>query len=341
MRTGLWHALDARALQPVALGEWRELAGADYSALRTLLESTHEVAQRCPCGNKTDCGCQHKIEAHADGRYLSVCQCRVGNCRTAKLSLDEATLYELDVKRLVRALCGVLKLGPAVNGMGRNGGERLRLVGTYGGRGSPVFVALCPSETELVEIFKQVVSWGGEPFIVLSPTARVRSKAVELFLEAQRSVFIPLAPCVAVDRAGKFRMTNPIDRVLTDFETGLGNGSGLEGTAKGANGSHGRLRYKNDFADVWVGEMYFDLRKRNPARFCVRYLVEQKAFSKSSARHLEKEIDPYVRKHCDYPRAAEIKIHHYFQDHSGRLPQLRKALIRPAGRNGRFYLMIE
>jgi hypothetical protein len=92
---------------------------------------------------------------------------------------------------------------------------------------------------------------------------------------------------------------------------------------------------------VWLGDEHYDLRDRKKARLCIEYLVEKKAFDVASARHLVDEIDPYVRDKGDYLPSAEIKIDHYFNDQTGRLPRLRKDLIRSAGRNGKFYLKTE
>jgi hypothetical protein len=100
----------------------------------------------------------------------------------------------------------------------------------------------------------------------------------------------------------------------------------------------GRFQYRDGFEDVWLGDEHYNLRGRNKARLCIQYLIELQAFTAASARHFAKEIDPYVRNKGDYLPAAEIKIDHYFTDLNGRLPRLRKDLVRAAGRNGRFYL---
>jgi len=74
---------------------------------------------------------------------------------------------------------------------------------------------------------------------------------------------------------------------------------------------------------------------------CIQYLVEKKAFTTQTARHLLDEIDPYVRKKGDYPPAAEIRINDYFKGGDGTAVKLRQELVRSAGRNGRFYLRIK
>ena len=103
-------------------------------------------------------------------------------------------------------------------------------------------------------------------------------------------------------------------------------------------GRIGRFKYRDGFQGVRLAYGHYNLRGRNKARLCIQYLIEQQAFAAASARHFVDEIDPYVRKKGDYLPAAEIKIDHYFADLNGRLPRLRKDLVRAAGRNGRFYL---
>ena len=105
-------------------------------------------------------------------------------------------------------------------------------------------------------------------------------------------------------------------------------------------GSRGRLQYRPGFDEVWLDGNRYDLRKRTKARLCLQFLVEQEAFDAASARHLVDEIDPYVRTHGNFPRAAEIQIKHYFNDRTGMLSKLRRELVRSAGRDGRYFLKV-
>ena len=103
----------------------------------------------------------------------------------------------------------------------------------------------------------------------------------------------------------------------------------------------GRLRYLPGFSDLWLGTEPYDLRGRTKARLCIQYLFEQEAFDAASARHLVDEIDPYVRKAGDFPRAADIQILFYFNDRRGKLSKLYQDLIRSAGRDGRYFLKVD
>lgn len=107
----------------------------------------------------------------------------------------------------------------------------------------------------------------------------------------------------------------------------------------------GRFQYGAEFHDVWLSGEHYDLRGRAKARFCLQYLVAKQAFDPDSARHLENEIDPFVRKKCQIPQLPEsaqsnLRIQHFFNDPSQKLSRLRRELVKAAGRNGRFYLQV-
>lgn len=103
----------------------------------------------------------------------------------------------------------------------------------------------------------------------------------------------------------------------------------------------GRLRYSQTFEDVWVDGSHFDLRGRRQAQLCLKYLVGRQAFSPDSACHLGDEIDKYVRETGGFRHRDDVRIDHYFNASKGSLPRLRKTLIAPAGRNGRFFLKVK
>ena len=110
-------------------------------------------------------------------------------------------------------------------------------------------------------------------------------------------------------------------------------------------GEMGRLRWDNDFNDVYVGGVHYELTTREAARHCIRYLVMTKAFNKATARHLENEINPHVREQVKRdvlkPGAdGNLRIQHYFSGSGKDYHGLRKELVKSAGRNGCFYLQV-
>lgn len=103
-----------------------------------------------------------------------------------------------------------------------------------------------------------------------------------------------------------------------------------------------RFAYMDGFKIVSVDGEHFDLQTRPKARYCLEYLVKHKAFTEQTARHLDNEIDPYVRKmsgRAGLTTTSQVYIHHYFSSKNGEFRKLQR-LVKPEGRTGRFYLKV-
>lgn len=102
----------------------------------------------------------------------------------------------------------------------------------------------------------------------------------------------------------------------------------------------GRFKYHRDCSlIVYDGEPH-DLRRRPKAKACLKFLTEKKAFSVKTARHLVKEINPYVVAACGFGTNHDIKIQHYFGGGDGKLAGAAKKFIQSA-RVGKYYLKME
>jgi hypothetical protein len=106
-------------------------------------------------------------------------------------------------------------------------------------------------------------------------------------------------------------------------------------------GSVGRLSWDNDFREIRLGGVLHNLVNRKRARFCIKYLAAWKAHDEFSARHLEKQIEPYVRAQAGMDPLPEsskynLRIQQYFLGNKN-LQKLCSELIVLAG-NGRYYL---
>ena len=345
MATGLWNTLEllADTHPPAAvMAEWRQLAGADFAALNRFLCPTQRLAQNYPCLAERDCGCRHEVETT---ELFSLCQCEFGGCEAVKLTPAEIIIHELDMPQFGDAVGGALGFEPADGAGVTTAAPKVWPAGMHTETRSPVFLALCPGETELLKNLQVFASARNEPFILLAPTAGPRSEAVNALLQRQRCAFIPLASCLAPNGAG-FRVTNSIRPILDRFAAGLAMARkpAKEPTpsARPAFGSHGRLQWSNDFKEIRLGGVLYNLLTRKKARYCIQYLVQKEAFDESSARLLEKEIDPFVRKNSKMPPLPDssrdnLRIQHYFNGTGKNLHQLCAELIKSAG-NGRFYL---
>jgi hypothetical protein len=104
--------------------------------------------------------------------------------------------------------------------------------GTHAATQTPVYLALCPSEAQLLENLEGLAATQREPFILLAPTGNHRSEAVESFLQRQRCAFIPLARCLVPAARGGLSVTSPIQPILDRFALGLAEGKGLARTVE-------------------------------------------------------------------------------------------------------------
>jgi hypothetical protein len=340
-----WSSLEEVPTLSAVAAEWRGHMGNAFEAFCAgkLLEKAGRTASSFPCPHKF--GCTHEVKPRGNG-FVGKCKDDDGTgCEDIPLTAEDVEVWELNRSRLGRAIAWALESEP----------RELRLlvprtiqVASFGDGAVSVLLTLPQSRDEFQEVITGLVAESGQPFVLVGPTNRFVDRRCRELLEKRNAEFLDLASCFEIQADGGLRARRPVRELLARFvEAGVGRG--VEAVAVGARAAsdkvvtHGRLRYLPGFDDVWLGEKHYDLRDRTKARLCIQYLVEKKAFGAKSARHLTKEIDPYVRKHGAYLPSVEIKIDHYFNDPHDpkkRLPGLRKELIAAAGRNGRYFLKV-
>jgi hypothetical protein len=220
-----------------------------------------------------------------------------------------------------------------------------------------IYLTIPQSRDEFRKTVIALAADSHEPFILFAPTSRFMDSRSQELLDSCNAVFIDLASNVDITADGNLVARKPAHELFARF---LPDNSGrlnvpdhaagntpkvpLETMVQPTPGAKeniqiiGRFKYRDGFEDVWLGDEHYDLRGRKKICLCLEYLVENKAFASASARHFVNEIDVYVREKGSYPKSADIKIDHYFNDQDGRLRKLRMDLILASGRNGRFFL---
>lgn len=231
---GLWKTLEALAEShpPAAvLASWRHHTGPEFGTMGTFLRASARLAQVYPCLSESGCGDPHEVVSLDDGRWLARSQEELRECPAIWLTEAELAVYELDTDRFGGALCRVLGFEPASAIGASEAAPKLWPVGTHTATRSPVFLALCPNEGQLMLNLQGLLGVCREPFILLAPTARHRSELIGSMLQRERCAFIPLSPCLAPDGDG-FRLAAPVAPVLDRFAAGLATGDGLVKTVE-------------------------------------------------------------------------------------------------------------
>ena len=239
---GIWNTLEtfAESSPPAAvMTAWREYAGAEFETMETFLRATSRLAQMYPCLSAAGCGDAHEVVSLDDGRWVARSQEDLPYCSGIMLTEPDLVAYELDMERVCGALCRVLgfEATPAASQVAA--APKVWPVGIHAETRSPVFLFLCPCQVQMLANLQGLAGNCGEPFIVLAPTADVRSELVGSFLQRERCAFIPLDPCLAPDGAG-FRLTSPVQPILDRFAAGLPSRGSLESGKRRAEIESGR-----------------------------------------------------------------------------------------------------
>ena len=222
MSRGLWRTLEffADSNPPAAvLAEWRQQAGNDFGFVQRYLGATTRLALDYPCVNEPGCRNRHELSELDDGRWLACVPAGRGPCRAVPLARDDLWIQELDAARFGGDAARALGFTPApasASGTSNRQSPKAFRVGTFTETQSPVFLLLCPSQGQLLATLQGVAGSCGEPFIVLAPTAQVRSELAGSFLQRERCAFIALDSCLAPNGAG-FQLTNPVRPILDRF----------------------------------------------------------------------------------------------------------------------------
>jgi hypothetical protein len=222
MSRGLWATLEgfAESHPPAAvMAAWRHHTGAEFGTMQPFLRPTSRLAQLYPCLSEAGCGDAHEVVALDDDRWVARSQEDLRYCPGIRLTEPELVVHELDVEGFDGELCRMLGLEPATDSSASEAAPKLWLVGTHPETRSPVYLALCPNEGQLLRNLQGLMTVCGEPFILLAPTARIRSEVVAGMLHRARCAFIPLAASLTPEGA-EFRLTNSIQLILDRFAAG-------------------------------------------------------------------------------------------------------------------------
>lgn len=243
MAPGLWNCLEGMETPAAVLAEWRKLTGPEFGAVRGWLRVTQRQAAEYPCLAERDCGCRHEVVEFDDLRWLARCQCERGGCPAPRLEPTDLIIHELDVPRFGTSVARLLGFAEPEGNGALQLAPRAWPVGQHGATRSPVFLLLCNSEAQLLANLEGLAGSCGEPFIVLAPTARVRTEVAGAWLQRARCAFVPLATCLVVDAQGALCRASSIEPLLDRFAKGLNTNQGI---APVLEGIHREIRAVRD-----------------------------------------------------------------------------------------------
>jgi hypothetical protein len=326
-----WRCLEELPTLSAAAAEWKQHIGVEaFNALCAgmFLQRANRVARSVACPHKE--GCAHRL-IRRGGSFVGKCKDEDGpGCDDILLTADDAAVFELNISRLGAAVAAALKCNASDGAIGI---ERTRRIAVAGAGPAGVFLTIQTSEKEFYDVVSTLAARFSNGFILISPTARFGA-AVEL-LDRARAGVLPLETNFTVLADGKLQLDDDGKKLFGQLVCRLDAPAAADQRI-----TIGRFGYLPDFNDVWVDGKPYDLRGHGKARLCLKFLVDEKAFSVGKAKHFLNEIDPHVRQQGGSPKLATIQMKDYFKGGSGALQKLRQGLVLAAGKDGKYYLKV-
>ncbi len=160
----LWQGLETLTGAVAVPAVWRWHVDGDFERMRgALLMPTGSMATWYP--SSSVCRCKMRVVHHAADRIVGVSEC--GDCDDVKLSVADVSLLALNWTKLGRALALAFGFQFREAAMPIDG---VRQIGSFGGSGMPILLAVAQSQMEFTRMAQQLVGHFGKHFIVLTPT---------------------------------------------------------------------------------------------------------------------------------------------------------------------------
>lgn len=210
----LWLALQQLPSSEAVLAEWKILLGTDFTNAQALLHPTIEESLLYPCTNNPSCDCKHEIIHHPD-RMVAACRCEPAECDNIELKPEDIKIYVLDLKKFTKALQDVFGFDASGKGtMAFPAAPCAWPVGIYKDKNAPVYFLTQLSEDEFIRELEGLASAEHSPFILLTPSNRFKTPTIQMILQRQNAVMIPLASALSFKSPGKFTVSESIQPIL-------------------------------------------------------------------------------------------------------------------------------
>ena len=218
MKTGLWKCLETFTIPAAVLAEWRQGLGTDFEHARGFLDSAQRLVRSYPCTNLPSCGGRHEVrEIEGTTEFTAVLEDELISCPPIRLQPCDLLVHELNTPKLCGAIRTACKFDVTAGG-GMDRASRTHRVGNWGAAQSPVFLMFVRDEAGFLKELEGSFAIMPDPFILLTPTGSHYRATVEAAVRRHGCAHIPLSRHLALEGAGRLKVTKPVDGILADFE---------------------------------------------------------------------------------------------------------------------------
>lgn len=241
----LWRALENIQGWAGVRSVWREHMGDELQFLEPLLTPIEELAMSVPWPGTIE---GRRVVIHDEDDIVAVDR---ENSEAAPIAREDIVLWKLDADTLFRGAASALGLVGTPSSVGM--GNRLWWLGEYvpvEGERFPVYLATSRDAADLLKSAGHVSALSRRPFVLVTPTRRTASDAVNGVVEGRGSVWITLEETLTWKGEGVFATNRPIAelvRSLVDRHVNITtrSASGRFPTPAGATWEHVSIRFRD------------------------------------------------------------------------------------------------
>ena len=182
-----WGGLEEIAGPAGVRATWSQWTGAEFEIVRAaFLRRASYRALAIPC--RAGCGCEHDVVEHDDGTLVGVCTCDPWNCENIELKPEDVVVWELDWRKLGRAVARALGCEAKDGELGLPGTAQVAALGTV----LPVVLTIQQDGDDFRGVIGQLIAQLRENFVVLAPTGRFMDAHCHGLLKSAKAGFFDL-----------------------------------------------------------------------------------------------------------------------------------------------------
>ena len=212
-----WKTIEEAPVWASALG-WRQRLDPHFEAVAALaLRRTEREARSVPCPDWC-CGGHRVVPVRYGGSgFVGVCDDDDPCCEDLRLTTEQVTVWELDERRLGRAVMRALGCEWRDEEMAP---PRTRQIGAFSGAGMPVVLTLPREAAEFRQAVMEMTLRLREHFILLAPTSRFMDATCHGILKTAKAGFFDLGSLMTLEADGSLRALRTAGELFTPYLPG-------------------------------------------------------------------------------------------------------------------------
>ena len=209
---GFWEWMDGAPVSE-ARCEWNRRLGTNFDRVATVvLRRTEGDATWTPCP-KQCCGGHRLVPVRYGGSgFIGICDDDEPSCMDLTLTAEEVVRWEMDYRRLRRAVARALHCEGREEEMGL---PRTWMIGTFGGTNLPVVLTLPEGTAALQRVVMELTVRLREQFILLAPTSRFMDATCHAMLKMAKAGFFDLGSLMTLEADGSLRALGTAGELFT------------------------------------------------------------------------------------------------------------------------------